>query len=310
MFTVTQSSEIPNHLLGSYLAIGNFDGVHRGHAQLLEHLRHRADAAGVPSVVLSFEPHPLAILAPERLPPSLSSTERTVELVSDLGVSEVGLFLTGPWLLSLTAREFFDGVIRGRFRARGLVEGPTFSFGKDRSGDADQLQRWCGQEDIDLHIVQPIELEGELVSSTRIRKALEAGWVELASRLLGRPHRLRGLVVRGVGRGAKLGFPTANLEKIQVQLPADGVYAALVGLDDASRPHPAALHIGSNATFGAQTRTIEAHLIDFAGDLYGRTIDVDIVASLRPTQRFDSVEALIAQMRRDIATARTRLQSP
>jgi riboflavin kinase/FMN adenylyltransferase len=304
VITLDSFAEVPERWRGAFLAVGNFDGVHCGHAHLVDRLRARAEAVGAPALALTFDPPPAAVLRPERAPVPLTWTARKAALLRQAGATEVGVFRTGPWLLGLTAREFFDRVVLGQFSARGMVEGPTFGFGRDRGGDARLLASWCAEAGLDFEIASPTELDGQIVSSSRIRRALAEGLADEAARLLGRPHRLRGEVVRGAGRGAGLGFPTANLAGLEVQVPADGVYAALARLDDGGAAHPAALHIGPNATFGERARTVEVHLIDFSGDLYGRTLDVDLLKRLRPTLKFDGVEPLKAQMRADIAQAR------
>jgi riboflavin kinase/FMN adenylyltransferase len=310
VITIADLTPAPPAVRGAYLAIGNFDGVHKGHALLLERLRKRAAEAGAPALPVTFDPHPVALLRPERAPVPLLWPERKLALLKATGATDVGVFRTGPWLLSLTAREFFDRVIVEQFRARGMVEGPTFRFGRDRVGDADTLAKWCAEARIDFEVVEPAQVDGSIVSSTRIRNSLAEGNVEAARRLLGRPHRLRGEVVRGAGRGAGLGFPTANLERVDTQIPADGVYAAHAFLDGAGPAVAAACHIGPNATFGELARQVEIHLIDFSGNLYGRWLEVDFLAHLRPSRRFDDLNGLLAQMHADIDQARAVAASP
>jgi riboflavin kinase/FMN adenylyltransferase len=308
VITLDSFASVPPTIQGAFLAVGNFDGVHLGHAHLIRRLRARADAAAAPALALTFDPPPAAILRPDAAPVPLVWTERKIALLKEAGASEVGVFRTGMWLLSLTAREFFEQVILGQFRARGMVEGPTFGFGRDRGGDAQILAAWCAAAGLDFEIASPTEHAGQIVSSSRIRRALAEGAVALAARLLGRPHRVRGRVVRGAARGAGLGFPTANLAGIDTQLPADGVYAARALIDGQPPAYPAACHIGPNATFGEPARAVEAHLLDFTGDLYGRTLEIDFLAHLRPTRRFDTIEALRDQIRDDIARTRARAQ--
>jgi riboflavin kinase/FMN adenylyltransferase len=304
VITLDDFAKVPQRVRGAYLAVGNFDGVHRGHAHLLARLRARADAAGAPAVALTFDPPPAAVLRPDSAPVPLVWPERKVALLHEAGATEVGVFRTGRWLLGLTAREFFDRVILDQFGARGMVEGPTFGFGRDRGGDAHLLASWCAGAGLEFEVVAPAEHDGQIVSSSRIRLCLTEGRADEAARLLGRPHRLRGLVVRGVGRGAGLGFPTANLARIDIQIPADGVYAARAVLDGRGPGHPAAAHIGPNATFGEQARTVEVHLIEFQGDLYDRVLEIDLLRRLRPTRAFASVDELLTQIRVDVERAR------
>jgi riboflavin kinase/FMN adenylyltransferase len=241
-------------------------------------------------------------------PVPLVWTGRKVELLKEAGADEVGVFATGPWLLGLTAREFFDGVIVGLLAARGMVEGPNFAFGRDRGGDSALLADWCREAGLGFEVVEPTEVEGQLVSSSRIRRCLSEGHADEAERLLGRPHRIRGLVTHGAGRGAGLGFPTANLDEIDTLIPADGVYAARAFVkgdaDSSSPPYPAACHIGPNVTFGEQVRKVEAHLLDFDGDLYGRTVELDLLQRLRPTRPFAGLDDLLAQIRADVERTR------
>jgi riboflavin kinase / FMN adenylyltransferase len=214
------------------------------------------------------------------------------------------VFRTGPWLLDLSAREFFDRVIREQLGARGLVEGPNFAFGHDRRGDVTILGRWCAEAGIDFDVVEGTRIDGMLVSSSRIRRELGAGAVEEAARLMGHPHRIRGVVGRGAGRGAGLGFPTANLVEIDTLIPADGVYAARAWVDGREPAFPAACNVGPNPTFGEQRRKVEAHLVGFAGNLYGRRVELDFLKRLRDTRRFSGLEELLRQVRADIEETR------
>jgi riboflavin kinase/FMN adenylyltransferase len=294
---------VPPPERGAFLAVGNFDGVHLGHAHLVGRLRALADAAGARAIALTFDPPPAAVLRPELAPPPLTWTARKAALLREAGAHEVGVFRTGRWLLGLTAREFFERVVLGQFGARGMVEGPTFGFGRDRGGDAAILAEWCAAAGLAFEVAEPTRVDGQLVSSTRIRRALAEGRVAEAAALLGRPHRLRGVVVRGAGRGAGLGFPTANLGEVAAQIPADGVYAARA-LPEGRPPCPAAVHVGANATFGATSRSVEAHLLGFSGELYGRPIELDLLEFVRPSRRFDGVDDLLAQIRRDVERTR------
>ncbi len=304
MIKIESFGPVPETVRGAFLAVGNFDGVHRGHAQLISRLRARADLAGAPAVALTFDPPPAVVLRPDAAPVPLTWTEHKVELLVEAGATEVGIFHTGPWLLGLTAREFFDRVVIGQFGARGMVEGPTFGFGRDRGGDAALLGSWCHETGLEFEIAAPTEIDGRIVSSSRIRQALAEGRVDEAARLLGRPHRLRGRVVTGAGRGVGLGFPTANLDDIDTQIPADGVYAVSARLAGEPTWYRGAAHLGPNSTFGATARSVEVHLIDFSGDLYGRQLEVDFLRPLRPTRKFDGVDDLLKQIRADVEAAR------
>ena len=226
--------------------------------------------------------------------------EREISLLREAGASLVGVFRTGPWLLELSAREFFDSILREQLGARGMVEGPNFAFGHDRLGDVRTLGAWCGEAGIDFEVVELGVIDGELISSSLIRQCLSEGNVALAKRYLGRPHRIRGTVSKGAGRGATMGFPTINLVGTDTLVPAEGVYAGLVWIGGEERPHPAACNIGPNPTFGELSRKIEAHLIGFSGDLYGRKVELDFLERLRSTRKFAGREELLEQIAADV----------
>ena len=306
MITIENVRDFPARARGAYVTIGNFDGVHRGHARLISELVRRADLAGAPSLAVTFDPHPAMLLRPDRCPEPLVWLEREIDLLTAAGVTDVAVFKTGPWLLGLSAREFFEQVVIGLFGVRGMVEGPNFFFGRDRLGDVRILGRWCEEVGVDLLVAEPLVDDGRLISSSRIRKDLTEGNVAEARRLLGRPHRIRGVVSHGAGRGAGIGVPTANLEAIDVLTPAEGVYAANVLVPGPSGPEtwPAALNIGPTPTFGEQRYKVAAHLIGFHGDLYGRTVGVDFLERLRPTRGFAGLDDLLDQIGRDVEEAR------
>ena len=295
--------DIPARLRGSYFTIGNFDGVHLGHQRLIGRLSEKARAAGVPAIAVTFDPHPVALLRPEKVPVPLVWPEREVELLESAGASDVGVFQTGEWLLGLSARAFYDQVIRSLFDAKGLVEGPNFAFGRDREGSVTNLAIWCGAEGVDFETVEPLLVDDRLVSSSRIRDCLNRGEANEAAALLGRPHRIRGIVSHGAARGRGLGFPTANLDQVDTLIPLDGVYAALVRIEDEKRYWPVACNIGPNPTFGEQVRKIEAHLIGFHGDLYGRRVELDFLERIRGTRRFEGLEDLLNRIQEDVDQA-------
>lgn len=291
-------ADVPAQCHGGVVSIGNFDGVHRGHVVLVECMRSIARQIGGPAVAFTFDPHPVCLLRPQQSPAPLTWTERKAELLHACGADEVVVVHTKIELLRLTAEEFFERVVRGSLGARVLVEGPNFGFGRNRSGTITTLNRLCAAAQMQLDVIDPLEIDGQVISSSRVRQCLTDGQVELAAQLLGRPHRVRGQVATGAGRGASLGFPTANLQGTDTVVPGDGVYACRVEHGDKS--WPAAAHIGPNATFGEVQRSIEAHLIGFAGDLVGRMLEIDFLARLRGTQKFASAAELVAQMRRDM----------
>jgi riboflavin kinase / FMN adenylyltransferase len=284
------------------VSIGNFDGVHRGHQAMLAALARNANELQVPAVVFTFDPHPIAVLRPDRSPPPLTTTERKLELLAERGVDHVFVYPTDQALLSLSPREFFDQIVVEKLNARGLVEGPNFYFGHDRSGSIATLGEFCRSSGRLLEIVSPVQVGKHLVSSTEIRRLIAGGQVREAAELLGTMYRISGTVVRGAERGRQIGFPTANLESIGTVLPCDGVYAgrARVGADWFA----AGINIGPNPTFAEGQRKVEVHLIDFGGDLYGTSVAVEIAERLRETRKFDGIAALQLQLADDIARAR------
>ena len=304
VITIENVRDFPARARGAIVTVGNFDGVHRGHQRLLSRLRAKADAAGVAALAITFDPHPVALLRPDKAPVPLVWPEREIALLQAAGATEVGVFRTGPWLLDLSAHEFFDRVIRGQLAARGIVEGPNFAFGHDRLGDVSILRDWCAQAGIDFEVVEATVIEDRLVSSSLIRQSLGEGRVEEAARFLGRPYRIRGRVDRGAGRGAGLGFPTANLGEIDTLVPLEGVYACLAWVDGRGPAWPAACNLGPNPTFGEMARKVEAHLIGFAGDLYGKSVELDFLERLRGTQKFSGLDELLRQIHADVEHAR------
>lgn len=288
---------------GGVVAIGNFDGVHRGHQQMIATLVSLAQAEGVPSVVLTFDPHPIALLAPGRVPPSLSTLPRKAELLGQCGVDAVIAYPTDLELLNLSPEGFFEQIVCERLNARGLVEGPNFCFGKDRAGDVDTLRLLCEQHGLRLTIVEAVAGDGgAIVSSSGIRRAIADGQLAEAVRLLGHPYRLTGVVETGARRGRQLGFPTANLTGISTLLPRDGVYAGRCSVG--GQMYASAVHVGANPTFGEADRKLEVHLLDFSDDLYGTTLSVDLIDRVRDTMRFDDADRLKEQLQKDVATIR------
>ncbi len=284
------------------VTIGNFDGMHRGHQEILSILRRHAGSLSGPAVTVTFDPHPMQLLRPEDFQPVLTTIAYRTELLRYHGADQVVVLVTTPELLQLGARDFFDLVLRNRLDARGLVEGPNFHFGHDRKGDVPLLQDMCREHGMTLEIPGPVLWEGKIVSSSGVRQELVRGAVRTAADLLGRPFRLSGTVARGQNRGKSLGFPTANLEGIQTLIPGDGVYAVRVHYQD--KTWPGAANIGPNPTFGEQACKVEVHLIDFQGDLYGRTLAVDFTDRLRDTRTFANAQELTEQLRRDVEQAK------
>ncbi len=299
MILLRSLDDFPEALRGGAVAIGNFDGVHRGHARLIERLRVMAQRVAGPAIVFTFDPPPTRILRPQDAPEPLLWLERKIEILAELGADAAIVYPTDRRLLEMEARQFFDRVVRDRLSARAMVEGPNFFFGHDRSGNVESLRQFCAEANMPFEVAEPIDVEGQIVSSSRIRSLVMAGRLDEARAMLGRPYRIRGEVAHGVGRGATLGFPTANIGRIDTLLPGSGIYAARVRV--AGRWHPAAVNLGANPTFGEGDVKVEAFLIEFQGDLYGQSVEVDFLARLRDIERFDTVDALLAQIARDVA---------
>ncbi|MEM9186595.1 MAG: riboflavin biosynthesis protein RibF [Planctomycetota bacterium] len=284
------------------MAIGNFDGVHIGHKAIVTKLLERARGVSGPAVVFTFDPHPVRLLRPEQSPPPLTWTERKAELLAAIGVDWVIAYPTDEALLRLSARAFFYRIVRNSLQARAMVEGPNFYFGHNREGTIDLLRRFVDEAGMTLDIVEPVAAGGGMVSSSRVRRLiLDDGAVGPAREMLSAPYRVRGIVTHGAGRGAKIGFPTANLEGVDTLRPAHGVYAALALLDGGRLP--AAVHVGPNPTFGDDASKIEVHVVDYDRPLYGKALEVDFLDRLREIRPFASVDELVAQLRRDVAEA-------
>ncbi|HET6424640.1 MAG TPA: bifunctional riboflavin kinase/FAD synthetase [Planctomycetaceae bacterium] len=303
---VVQGWDVPEEWRGGFAAIGNFDGVHRGHQSLFQQLTATAKTANVPSIVVTFDPPPLALLRPAALPPRLTTIEQRVELIRRAGIDGVWILPTTWELLRLAPAEFFERVVLEKLAARGLVEGSNFYFGRDRAGTIEVLRELCTAHRITLDVIEPVRIHGEWVSSSAIRTALTAGDLATAVRQLGHPYRLCGQVVDGAHRGRTLGFPTANLSGVKTVIPAHGVYAG--GTAVQGQNFAAAVHIGPNPTFGDATAKIEVHLLDFTGDLYGVTLSVDLIDHVRAVRRFADLQELQAQIQADIATVRRRVE--
>ncbi|MCA0394864.1 MAG: bifunctional riboflavin kinase/FAD synthetase [Proteobacteria bacterium] len=291
---------------GSVVCIGAFDGLHLGHRALVRRAVARARALGVAAVALSFEPLPREYFAGEAPPPRLGLPRARYEALRELGVDGVGLLRFDAKLSAMSAEAFIEAVLVRRLHAREVWVGPEFRFGHRRAGDLALLRAEGERHGFTAHEIEPVALEGERVSSTRIRKALAEGDFALAARLLGKPYTVSGRVVRGRQLGRTLGYPTANL-RFGDKVPAlRGIYATWVhGVGDA--PWPAVSSFGTRPTVGGIEPLLEAHLFDFDGDLYGRRIEVEFVARLRDEEKFPDLPTLVAQMDRDAAQARGML---
>lgn len=297
IFTYVLDDTVPEDCRGGALTIGNFDGVHVGHQKLLAETINQSR----PAVAVTFDPHPIQLLRPEAIQPFLTTLADRAALLESYGVNHVLILRTSPALLQLGAREFFERIIINGLQAKALVEGFNFGFGRNREGTIDFLKAICQEKNVQLSLIPPQEVAGQVVSTSRVRGELNAGHVDIARQMLGRPYRISGIVRTGAKRGATIGFPTANLHDVATLVPGNGVYAvsAMIG----SRTWPGAANVGPNPTFGENARKIEVHLIGFSGQLYDQGLAVDFLQKIRDTRPFTSVDELKAQIHRDVEAA-------
>jgi len=292
---------------GTAVTIGAYDGVHLGHRALLRDLSARAATRGLSTVVVTFDRHPASVVRPESAPPQLTDLEQKIELLEACGIDRTVVIAFDRSRADESAEDFVKEVLVDRLKARLVVVGEDFHFGHGRKGNVALLTELGRQYDFEVVGARLTGDGTDAVSSTRIRTLVAAGDVVGAAQLLGRPHEVRGRIVHGDGRGGPdLGFPTANFEiGDDIALPADGIYAGYFTRADGT-VHPAAVSVGRRPTFyqpGTASVLVEAYLLDFDGDLYGEKSRVSFVERLRGDRRFESVDALIAQMRRDAADA-------
>jgi riboflavin kinase / FMN adenylyltransferase len=288
------------------VAIGNFDGVHRGHAFLFAETRRLAAATGVEAAVLTFDPHPARVLAPAYAPPLITTLDRKLELIEAAGID---LCVVQPFDRAFAARspaQFIDGVLVGSLHSSHVVVGWDFTFGEKRAGNVAALER---DGRFAVTAVPPVAVDGLVCSSTKVREFVVEGRVDGAELILGRAHEVEGEVVRGDGRGRQIGVPTANLKPRTELVPKNGVYAGWAQVQSTSKRFGAAINIGTNPTFNAERAVvIEAHLLDCDLDLYGAELRLGFVERLRAEERFPSVDALVAQIRKDVERARAAWQ--
>ncbi len=290
------------------VAIGNFDGVHLGHRELVARARAAATRQGGEAVALTFDPHPAAVLAPERAPRLLTTTARKLELLAAAGADAAVVEPFDRELAGLAPREFAAEVLAGALGARHVVVGYDFRFGRARAGSTDTLRELGGELGFAVDVVDPVTIDGMVASSSRIRALVEAGDLAAARALLGRDAEVEGEVVRGAGRGRGIGVATANLALDAGVLPPLGIYAVWVELAGEGR-RPGAASIGTNPTFDDSGRlSVEVHILDFDRDCYGERARLAIVERLRGELRFPGAAELVEQIRRDIADTRRILR--
>ena len=310
MEVVSDLSRCPAPSQGSAVTIGAYDGVHLGHRALINRVRDEAAALGCASAVVTFDRHPATVVRPDSAPKVLTDLDQKLELLASTGVDYTMVIHFDEWRANESAEDFVRDILVGCLRARAVVVGHDFHFGHNRGGNVALLQRMGAELGFDVLGIKLVgDAANQPVSSTRIRALLSEGKVAEAAELLGRPYEVRGVVQPGDARGRDLGFPTANLAvPPEIVLPADGIYAGWYERPD-GQVYAAALSLGRRPQFygDAQASLLEAYLLDFEGDLYGEAAKVRFVARLRDEERFDSVDALVAQMGRDVAQTRHAL---
>ncbi|MFP4392684.1 MAG: bifunctional riboflavin kinase/FAD synthetase [Desulfohalobiaceae bacterium] len=293
---------------GTCATIGNFDGVHLGHQTLLQKVQRKSAQCGLPSVAVTFEPHPLQVLQ-GWTPPFITDPEQKLELMQKSGIEHILCLKFDRNMAELSPEEFVHRYLVQALRSKKLVIGYDYAFGKKRSGNFELLQSLGRKYGFQVQRIGPVYYDGEIVSSTRIRTLVEQGKVQEAKPLLNRFYQVQGIVVQGAGRGSKLlGIPTANLQPADKLCPKPGVYALWAEL--AGRPLPAVANVGYNPTFGESGLSVEAHILDFQGELYGQKLRLHFVQRIRDEVKFSGIEALLEQIHHDIQAARDILLQP
>jgi riboflavin kinase/FMN adenylyltransferase len=293
-------SPLPSDIDGTVITVGTFDGVHRGHLDVITRLVRRARETGMPSVLVSFDPHPLEIVNPTAAPPLLTTVDEKLEVIAETGVNYFVVLPFTQTLASFSAEEFVGGVLRNRFRMRELLIGYDHGLGHRRAGNVSVLKSLGERNGFRVSVIDPVSLgDGQHVSSTAIRRAVAGGDLDRAREGLGRPYAVGGTVVRGHGRGRGLGFATVNVEPPTHRklLPPEGVYAVCVQTPRGE--FGGMMNLGPRPTFGEAERTLEAHLFGSPGELYGSRVRIDFISFIRDTRKFASAEELARQLERD-----------
>lgn len=301
-------SAVPASLRGGIVALGNFDGFHRGHQAVVGRAVDRARAEGRPALVATFDPHPVRYFKPDAPPFRLTTLEQRQRLFAEAGADAMIVFTFDSALAGLTAQAFVTERLVGLIGAAGVVTGEDFTFGKGREGNATVLAQLAGEHGLVAETVGPVTLDGDPVSSSRIRSALQAGDCTTAARLLTRPFTIEGVVEHGDKRGRTIGYPTANIGLDRYLRPRYGIYAVRGRLPD-RRLVAGAANLGIRPTFEPAKELLEVYFFDFEDDLYGQSIEVEFHAFLRPEAKFDDMSALIRQMDADCLEARRVLAS-
>ncbi len=303
---ILTGTEIFNkNFVDSVVTIGNFDGVHRGHVALLRHLKQQSARLALPSVVVTFEPHPLALLTPEISPTLITTFEQKCALIGEQGVDCLVVIGFTQAFSMLSAEAFVRDVLCHSLGMRHIIIGHDYAFGRDRQGNYETLARMMGEYRFTLEELDPVGTDGLVFSSSLVRRLVTEGDVSAAARILGRYHVVAGHVVHGRQVGRELGFPTANVAPQNELIPLDGVYAVMVAVG--GELYQGACNIGTNPTLGQGERSIEVFLLDFSGQLYDRELSICFVQRLRGERKFPDAQALIRAIRQDVQTTRDLL---
>ena len=289
----------------SIVTVGVFDGLHIGHQAVIQQVLTQAEKFNLASSVLTFDPPPLAFLAPERCPPALTTLSKKIEILEQLGVDAAVFARFDAYLQQMSPNTFVQQVLLQRLHARQVIVGYDWQFGRGRSGNTEALKELGDQYQFDVMIVGPVQLRDKPVHSTRVREAIASSHLDLASELLGRRYSIIGEVVKGEGRGRQIGFPTANIDAGNQMLPPSGVYAVQVKLGGCM--FAGVLNMGTRPTFDGEKFQIETHLFDFAKTIYGEKIEISFVKKIRAERRFPSPEMLVNQIRQDVTMAKAIL---
>ena len=309
MITCHNAEEIAPRISGSCVTIGNFDGVHLGHRTLLEKTVSQARSSGLSSVAVTFDPHPLRLFTGNSTPPLITLLDQKLELLADMGLDYTLCLTFNHDLAAMAPEQFVSRYLVETLKTRKLIIGYDYAFGKGRAGNYKLLSRLGRVYGFEVEQLDPVLVDGVIVSSTRIRDLIEAGQVWEARPLLGRFYRVAGTVIHGMKRGGPmLGFPTANIHLTDELFPRTGVYAVWAEVQDLVLP--AVANIGFNPTFGNEVLSVEVHIMDFQGDLYDQDIFVHFVQRLRSEKKFAGLDQLKAQIAKDKTIARTILASP
>jgi riboflavin kinase/FMN adenylyltransferase len=308
MTIIYDLEEVKGPLTNPVLTIGNFDGVHKGHLALFDRVKERARAIGGQSVVMTFDPHPIKVMKPGNGPPLITLGEQKLRLINDADIDVIFFIPFTKQFAAISARDFVQNILIKKIGMKELIVGYDYAFGRNREGNIKLLQEMGNHFDFAVHVVEPIRIDDSLVSSTSIRKLVHEGNLSKAKALLGRDYQISGSVVKGKNRGGRLlGFPTANLKLIDELTPKAGVYAVKVLIDD--QTYEGLTNVGYNPTFGNGVFSVETHILDFSGDLLGKSIRVNFIQRLRDEKNFETVGDLADQIGQDVKHARTLFKS-